>query len=119
MYALCFMTCTSCTEALGFLTAPCGVMLGPILCTAVCARTLWLSCRGLVITFTLPHMLQGTIEGYEHSYALDDNHVFERGRPQLVCGNTAAVLGEGGLSHLAKHFQVNFTSDSGELFTAM
>ena len=53
-------------------------------------------------------MLQGTIEGYEHSYALDDSHVFERDRPTLVCGNTAAVLGEGGLSHLAKHFQVGF-----------
>ena len=52
-------------------------------------------------------MLQGTIEGYEHSYALDYKHVFERDRPKLVCGNTAAVLGEGGLSHLAKHFQVS------------
>ncbi|CAK0784978.1 hypothetical protein CVIRNUC_008183 [Coccomyxa viridis] len=49
---------------------------------------------------------KGTIEGYEHSYALDDSHVYERDRPTLVCGNTAAVLGEGGLSHLAKHFQI-------------
>ena len=71
---------------------------------------LWLSYRGLVTASTLPPMLQGTIKGYEHSYALDDSHVFERDRPKLVCGNTAAVLGEGGLSHLAKHFQVGFHS---------
>lgn len=50
-------------------------------------------------------MLQGTIEGHEHSYTLDDKHTLEKGRPMLVCGNTAAMLGEGGVSHLARHFQ--------------
>ena len=49
---------------------------------------------------------QGTIEGHEHSYMLDSTHTFEKGRHVAVCGNTAAMLGEGGMSHLAPHFQV-------------
>lgn len=52
-------------------------------------------------------LLKGTIEGHEHSYSLDENHAFEKGRPVLVCGNTAAMLGEGGISHLAPHFQAS------------
>lgn len=48
---------------------------------------------------------QGTIEGHEHSYQLDDHHTFVTGKPMLVCGNTAAMVGEGGHSWLAKHFQ--------------
>ena len=52
-------------------------------------------------------MLQGTIEGHEHSYTLDEGHTFEVNRPILVCGNIAAMLGEGGISHLGKHFQVS------------
>lgn len=52
-------------------------------------------------------MLQGTIEGHEHSYTLDEGHTFEANRSVPVCGNTAAMLGEGGISHLGKHFQVS------------
>ena len=95
---------------MAFLIALSGVILGSCLATTACTWILWLSCRGLVIASSLSHMVQGTIEGCEDSYALDDSHVFERDRPKLVCGNTAAVLGEGGFSHLAKHFQVISTS---------
>ncbi|KAK9806764.1 hypothetical protein WJX72_001784 [[Myrmecia] bisecta] len=49
---------------------------------------------------------KGTIEGHEHGYALDDHHFLETGKPMLVCGNTAAMLGEGNMSWLAPHFQV-------------
>lgn len=49
--------------------------------------------------------LQGTIDGHKHSYQLDDYHIFVTGKPMLVCGNTAAMVGEGGHSWLAKHFQ--------------
>ena len=49
---------------------------------------------------------KGTIAGSEGSYTLDSGHTFEAGRPVLVCGNTAAMLGEGGVSWLAKHFEV-------------
>jgi arsenite methyltransferase len=49
---------------------------------------------------------RGTIPGSEGSYTLDDGHTFEAGRPMLVCGNTAAMVGEGGHSWLAKHFEV-------------
>ncbi|BDA48057.1 Arsenite methyltransferase [Coccomyxa sp. Obi] len=49
---------------------------------------------------------KGTIEGHENSYTLDESHTFEKGRPVLVCGNTAAMLGEDGISHLAAHFQI-------------
>jgi hypothetical protein len=51
-------------------------------------------------------VLQGSIEGQPHAYKLDQGHVFETGRRTLVCGNTAAMLGENGLSWLAKHFEV-------------
>ena len=49
---------------------------------------------------------KGTIEGSEGSYGLDAGHVFEAGRPTPVCGNTAAMLGEGGHSWLSRHFDV-------------
>ena len=50
--------------------------------------------------------LQGTIKGHEHVYQLDQDLAFERGKPAVVCGNTAAMLGERGLSWLAFHFEV-------------
>jgi arsenite methyltransferase len=50
--------------------------------------------------------VQGTIKGHEHSYQLDDHHTFVTGKPMLVCGNTAAMVGEDGVSWLAKNFQV-------------
>lgn len=50
--------------------------------------------------------VQGTIEGHAHSYQLDQAHTFEKGKPSLVCGNTAGMLGEDGLSWLASHFKV-------------
>jgi len=46
---------------------------------------------------------KGTIPGHAHSYMLDDHHVFETGRPMLVCGNSAAMVGD---SWLGKHFEV-------------
>jgi SAM-dependent methyltransferase len=49
---------------------------------------------------------RGTIAGSEGAYVLDAGHVFEAGRPTPVCGNTAAMLGEGGHSWLARHFDV-------------
>lgn len=49
---------------------------------------------------------QGTIKGQENAYTLDSTHTFEVNRPVLVCGNTAAMLGENGVSHLAAHFKV-------------
>lgn len=45
----------------------------------------------------------GTIPGEPHSYALDDHHVFETNRPMLVCGNSAAMVGD---TWLGKHFKV-------------
>lgn len=46
---------------------------------------------------------RGTIPSHPHTYALDDHHVFETNRPMLVCGNTAAMVGE---SWLRPHFEV-------------
>ncbi|NOY06012.1 MAG: methyltransferase domain-containing protein, partial [Chlorobi bacterium] len=45
----------------------------------------------------------GTIPDAPHAFALDDHHVFETGRPVLVCGNTAAMLSE---TRFAPHFRV-------------
>ena len=36
----------------------------------------------------------GTIPELPHSFILDDHHVFETGKPMLVCGNTAAMVQE-------------------------
>ncbi len=54
--------------------------------------------------------LQGTIEGSPHGYVLDSGHTFETGRRTAVCGNTAAMVGEKGVSWLSKHFEVRFTA---------
>ena len=54
--------------------------------------------------------MQGSIKGHEHSYQLDDHHTFVTGKPMLVCGNTAAMVGERGISWLAKNFQVRLLS---------
>ena len=51
--------------------------------------------------------LQGTIRGHEHVYQLDDTHKFVTGAATPVSGNTAAMVGEEGVSWLSKHFQVN------------
>ena len=51
--------------------------------------------------------VQGNINGHKHSYQLDDHHTFITGKPMLVCGNTAAMVGEQGHSWLAKSFDVS------------
>ena len=45
----------------------------------------------------------GTIAGQPHQFVLDDHHTFETDRPMLVCGNTAAMLGQ---TRYAPHFRV-------------
>lgn len=45
----------------------------------------------------------GTVPGQPHQFVLDDHHTFETGRPMLVCGNTAAMVGE---TRYAPYFQV-------------
>ena len=46
---------------------------------------------------------RGTISEYPHRFELDDHHVFETGKPVLVCGNTAAMLQE---TRYGAHFQI-------------
>ena len=46
---------------------------------------------------------RGDIPFYRSSFTLDDHHVFERGRPERVCGNTAAMLET---TRLRNHFSV-------------
>ncbi len=46
----------------------------------------------------------GTIPHAKHAFALDDHHVFETGKPVLVCGNTAAMVEE---TRFGKHFRVD------------
>ncbi|MEQ8818805.1 MAG: methyltransferase domain-containing protein [Sumerlaeia bacterium] len=45
----------------------------------------------------------GTVPGARHRFALDDHHLFETGRPMLVCGNSAAMVSE---TRFAPHFRV-------------
>jgi SAM-dependent methyltransferase len=46
---------------------------------------------------------RGSIAHHPHQFGLDDHHVFLTGKPMLVCGNTAAMVGE---TRLARHFDV-------------
>lgn len=45
----------------------------------------------------------GTIPQYPQTFPLDDHHLFEKGRPVLVCSNTAAMLKQ---TRYAPHFRV-------------
>ncbi len=45
----------------------------------------------------------GTIREHPFRFSLDDHHTFEKGRPMLVCGNTAAMLAE---TRFGRHFKV-------------
>ncbi len=51
----------------------------------------------------------GTIEESPHSFELDDHHLFETGRPMLVCGNSAAMLEE---TRFGKHFRIDGKRDT-------
>ncbi|GAB4333266.1 MAG: hypothetical protein Kow0037_11510 [Calditrichia bacterium] len=46
---------------------------------------------------------RGTVPGHPHRFALDDHHLFETGRPMLICGNTASMLQN---TRYSRHFQV-------------
>ena len=37
-------------------------------------------------------LYRGSIPGHPHAFMLDDHHLFEAGRPMLVCGNTADMI---------------------------
>lgn len=45
----------------------------------------------------------GTIKHAPHKFELDDHHLFETGKPTLVCGNTADMLSQ---TRLRKHFRI-------------
>jgi arsenite methyltransferase len=47
---------------------------------------------------------RGGIEGAESLFWLDDHHAFERGRPERVCANTAAMLAS---TRFARWFEVH------------
>jgi SAM-dependent methyltransferase len=46
---------------------------------------------------------EGTIPEAPHTFVLDDHHVFETGRPMLVCGNTATMVSE---TRYGQHFRI-------------
>jgi SAM-dependent methyltransferase len=47
---------------------------------------------------------RGTIPDHPHGFALDGRHTLITGKPTLVCGNTAAMLGE---TRFARHFKID------------
>ncbi len=47
---------------------------------------------------------KGTIPDHPHQFILDDHHTFVTGKPMLVCGNTAAMVGE---TRFGRHFSVS------------
>jgi len=46
---------------------------------------------------------KGTITDSPHAFMLDDHHIFKKGQPVPVCGNTAKMLME---THYGKHFRI-------------
>lgn len=46
----------------------------------------------------------GTIPDHPHRFPLDDHHLFVANKPMLVCGNTAAMLGE---TRFSRHFKID------------
>ncbi len=45
----------------------------------------------------------GSDPEHPHGFPLDDHHLFQTGKPMLVCGNTAAMVGE---TRYGRHFHV-------------
>lgn len=45
----------------------------------------------------------GTVPEMPHGFPLDDHHLFITGKPMLVCGNSAAMVGE---TRFSRHFKV-------------
>jgi arsenite methyltransferase len=46
---------------------------------------------------------RGTLSEHPHAFDLDDHHRFHTGKPMLVCGNTADMIG---MTRYARHFTV-------------
>jgi len=46
---------------------------------------------------------KGTVKESPHRFILDNHHVFESGKPMLVCSNTAGMLQD---TRLSKHFEI-------------
>jgi len=51
---------------------------------------------------------KGTIKQSPHQFVLDNHHVFKKGKPMLVCSNTASMLED---TRLKKHFDVSGNTD--------
>ena len=47
---------------------------------------------------------RGTIPDHPHRFVLDDHHTLITGKPMLVCGNTATMLGK---TRFARHFKID------------
>ncbi len=47
---------------------------------------------------------RGTVPEHPHKFVLDDHHTLTTGKLMLVCGNTAAMLGE---TRFATHFKID------------
>lgn len=45
----------------------------------------------------------GTLPDMPHAFTLDDHHTFITGKPMLVCGNTAVMVGE---TRFGRHFRI-------------
>ncbi len=46
---------------------------------------------------------QGTIKESPHHFILDNHHIFDTGKPMLVCSNTASMIRD---TRLSQHFEV-------------
>ncbi len=77
--------------------------LGPVRFFSITTRSFKLDLEDRCEDYGQVAWYQGTVEHAPHTFVLDDHHVFEKGKPMLVCSNTAAMLQD---TRYRAHFRV-------------
>ncbi len=77
--------------------------LGPIQFQSATIRAFKLPLEDRCEDFGQVAYYLGSLPGHPHAFDLDDHHHFEKGRPMLVCGNTADMVSG---TCYAPHFKV-------------
>lgn len=76
---------------------------GGIVFYSVTARAFKLDLEDRCEDYGQMAMYSGTISEHPHQFALDAHHIFLKGKPMAVCGNTADMLSK---SRYGKHFKI-------------
>lgn len=77
--------------------------IGDINFSSICVRAFKLDLEDICEDYGQVAIYKGTIPNHPHSFVLDDHHTFYTGKPMLVCGNSADMVGK---THYAPHFTI-------------